>query len=100
MIDPAGRSNQEAYQTCRVWGSFGCTYPKKVQLWTTMDFAPWHAHVTGHMIQARQGTRSPETEVVVTVGRSIVVAVSGTLIRRLIVERRPTQHTTSGSLPD
>ncbi len=65
-----------------------------------MDFAPWHAHVTGHMIQARQGTRSPETEVVVTVGRSIVVAVSGTHIRRLIVERRPTQHTTSGSLPD
>ncbi|MCY2947866.1 MAG: hypothetical protein NTZ71_06775 [Planctomycetota bacterium] len=56
--------------------------------------------MTGHMIQARQGTRSPETEVVVTVGRVIVVGVSGTQIRPLIVERRPAQHTTSGSLPD
>ena len=50
-------------------------------------------------ILARQGTRQPKTNIVVTVRRQVVVTVRGTHVRRLIVERAPTQDTATWSSP-
>jgi hypothetical protein len=72
-----------------------------------LDFAPWHAP------QARkacgfwpdepggssQGTRRAEPDVVVAVRRPVVVAVGGTRVHSIVVERAATQHTANRPPP-